>query len=217
MVDEFEKNGQYTIEIPFLTSTKMMNNNKYKQLVRKLLSSDTTDRDVIECRSKILEKIRRIKEKRKRKTEFVRKIETLKTRKNMKTLLEAFEKKRRRKPRNIPPLKKIPKKGPYAHLGPDTRRKLLPVLKKKGLLKLKPRNGPYGVPFTKTSIDSTQFSSLINNGISSDQIRSSSMDDWEWRPPSAELQEEGFPLKFSRMTKFYEACGTDPWISQMRK
>ena len=216
-----------------------MNNSKlqYKELVRKVLSGKVlcNDRDMIECRSKIVEKIKSIRETRKRKKRFLDRITRISD-ENARKILHVLEQKRKRHPKKIPPLKNVPQ-GPYAHLGPDTRRKLLPVLKKKGLLKLKPRNGPYvslfflylvfifheptqniqGVPFTKTSIDSTQFASLVNNGITN-EIRSKAMDDWTWRPPSAEFQEEGgFPLKFSHMTKFYEKCGTDPWISDMRK
>ena len=217
-----------------------MNNSKlqYRELVRKVLSGKVlcNDRDMIECRSKIVEKIKSIRETRKRKKRFLDRITRISD-ENARKILHVLEQKRKRHPKKIPPLKNVPQ-GPYSHLGPDTRRKLLPVLKKKGLLKLKPRNGPYvsffrfylflsssshtrihlqGVPFTKTSIDSTQFASLVNNGITN-EIRSKAMDDWTWRPPSAEFQEEGgFPLKFSHMTKFYEKCGTDPWISDMRK
>ena len=198
----------------------MKKNSQYKELVRTILSGKIdrvlqNDRDLIECRSKLLEKIKSIRETRKRKKIFLEKISKIKTAATAREFLDILEQKKRNYSRKIPPLKKIPK-GPYAHLGPDTRRKLLPVLKKKGLLKLKPRNGPYGVPFTKTSIDSTQFSSLVNDGFSNEN-RSKAMEDWTWRPLSSELKEEGFPLKFSHMTKFYETCGTDPWISEMRR
>ena len=122
-----------------------MNNSKlqYRELVRKVLSGKVlcNDRDMIECRSKIVEKIKSIRETRKRKKRFLDRITRISD-ENARKILHVLEQKRKRHPKKIPPLKNVPQ-GPYAHLGPDTRRKLLPVLKKKGLLKLKPRNGPY--------------------------------------------------------------------------
>ena len=120
----------------------------------------------------------------------------------------------------IPPLRNVPQRS-YAHLGPDAFEKIASctfeeerafeietsqrALRKSFFLYLvfifhEPLK-TFRVHY-KTSIDSTQFASLVNNGITN-EVRTA-MDDWTRRPPSAEFQEEGFPLKFSHMTKFYE-------------
>jgi len=110
-------------------------------------------------------------------------------------------------------------KDPYAHLGASTRRFLLPKLAARGLLVPQPRMGPYGVPFKGTSDDSDLVASSLNHSTASqfETINRSTMKDWR-KEGAIDVTsfKQSFPINISRMTKYYEKCGSDPWVLDMR-
>eukprot|EP00941_MAST-03F_sp_MAST-3F-sp1_P002401 g2401.t1 len=105
--------------------------------------------------------------------------------------------------------KRKKKTDPYRHLGPLTKRLLLPALKKKGTLVPRPKMGPFGVPHKGTSLDSNNVMCLFRGpGLGSKHYVSMTKAQFEDPTNDVKLVREttghvdAFPKISSEMSKF---------------